>query len=145
MKKWIIFRFFFRSATLAAQSFKQPPEGPSTKRVTLIMVGFRTSETTIKSKHDKREELMLMEKHRFLATVASGQLAASWGEGKKNCKRSARVRFWVGPHWVGPSELVNDLGLSPSTVGSPDWLPESLRIKAHQFSRWLCRPYSETP
>ena len=26
-----------------------------------------------------------------------------------------------------------------------DWLPERLRIKAHRFSRWLCKPYSEMP
>ena len=33
------------------------------KRVTLIMVGVFTTEATIKSKHFRREELILMEKH----------------------------------------------------------------------------------
>ena len=50
---------------------------------------------------------MLMEKHMFLSTVAEGQAKASWGEGKKNCKHSPWVCFWVGPHWVGPLALVD--------------------------------------
>ena len=37
------------------------------------------------------------------------------------------------------------LGLSPSTVGSPGWFQEWLRIKAHRFSQSLFQPYSETP
>ena len=47
-----------------------------------------------------------MEKHMFLETVADGRTAAPWDKGKKNCKHSPRVRFWVGPHWVGPWALV---------------------------------------
>ena len=73
--------------------FGPPPEGRPLrarqhKRVTLNMVWFVTTEATIKSKHSGREELFLIEKHMFLATVADGQIAASWGEGKKNCKHS---------------------------------------------------------
>ena len=44
------------------------------KRVTLIMVGFFTTD---------------------------GKTAASWGEGLKK-KNSPRLRFWIGPIWVGP-------------------------------------------
>ena len=40
-----------------------------------------TPEATIKSKHFRREELILMEKHMFLATVADGQTPASWVDG----------------------------------------------------------------
>ena len=59
------------------------------KRVTLIVVGFFTTEATFKSRHFRREELFLMEKTRmFLATVADGQAAAPWAEGKQNCKHS---------------------------------------------------------
>ena len=71
------------------------------------MVGFFTTEATINIKHFRREELILMEKHMFLAAVADGQTAASRGEGKKNCKHSPWVRLWVGPHWVGPWALVD--------------------------------------
>ena len=36
------------------------------------------------------------------------------------------------------------LGLSPSTVGSPDWFQEWFRKIAHRFSQSLFQPYSET-
>ena len=58
------------------------------KRVTLIMIGLFTTEATIKIKHFRGEELILMEKHMLLALVADGQTAASWGEEKNNCKHS---------------------------------------------------------
>ena len=41
----------------------------------------------------------------LLATIADWKTAASWGEGKKNCKNSPRARFWMGPNWVGPWAL----------------------------------------
>ena len=72
------------------------------------MVGFLATEATIKSKHFRREELILKEKHMFLAPVADGQTTASCGEGKKNCKHSPWVRFWVGSYWVGPWALVEN-------------------------------------
>ena len=37
------------------------------------------------------------------------------------------------------------LGLSPSTVGSPDWFREWFRKEAHRFSQSDFQPYSETP
>ena len=46
------------------------------------MVGFSTTEATIKSKHFRREDSN-GEKHMFWVTVADGQTGASWGEGKK--------------------------------------------------------------
>ena len=69
------------------------------KRVTLIMVGFFTTEATIKIKHFRREELIAMEKHMFLATVADRQTAASRGEGKKDCKHSPAFG-WVLIGWA---------------------------------------------
>ena len=62
------------------------------KRVTLIMVGFSRPEA-IKSKNFE-------ERGAHFNT-------ASWGKGKRNCKHSPWVRFWVGPHWVGPCSLVD--------------------------------------
>ena len=44
-----------------------------------------------------------------------------------------------------PTVLGDALRLSPSTVGSPDWFQEWLRIKAHRFSQSLSQPCSETP
>ena len=41
------------------------------------MLGFFTTEATIKIKHFRREELILMEEHMLLATVADGQTATS--------------------------------------------------------------------
>ena len=52
-------------------AFKRPPEGPSTEDPSTQEshldhgVGFLTTEATIKSKHFRREELMLMEDTRF--------------------------------------------------------------------------------
>ena len=37
------------------------------------------------------------------------------------------------------------VGLSPSTVGSPDWFQKWFRKEAHRFSQSLFQPYSETP
>ena len=49
---------------------------------------------------------------------------------------------------VFPMALQTILGdvlrLSPSTVGSPDWFPEWLGLKAHRFSQSLFKPYLET-
>ena len=42
-----------------------------------------------------------------------------------------------------PTVLGDALRLSPSTVGSPDWFPEWLRIKSHRLSQSLFQPYSE--
>ena len=72
---------------------KQPPEGlstedPATQESQLIMIGVFTTEATIKIKALRREELIRMEKHMHLATVADGQTAASWVEGKTNCRYS---------------------------------------------------------
>ena len=53
-----------------------------------------------------------MEKYMLLAPIADGELllqtTASYTgrEGQKNCKNSTGARFWMGPHWVGPSALV---------------------------------------
>ena len=51
--------------------------------------GFFTTKITIKIKHLRREELIRMENtHMFLATIADGKTAASWGEGQKNSKKT---------------------------------------------------------
>ena len=59
--------------------YKQPPEGPSTEGPSAqeTMVRLFTTAATIKNKHFSREELIVMENHIFLATVADGQTAAS--------------------------------------------------------------------
>ena len=44
--------------------------------------------------------------HMFLATLADGKTVASWGEGQVNSKDLTRVRFGMGPNWVGPLALV---------------------------------------
>ena len=50
-----------------------------------------------------------------------------------------------GHTWGSPKASHIKASLSLSTVGSPDWFQEWLRIKAHRFSQSLSQPYSETP
>ena len=74
-------------------SFQQPPEGPLTEGPSTQdnhpdHGRVFTTEATIKSKHFTRKELILREEHICSARVADGQTAASWGEGKKDCKHS---------------------------------------------------------
>ena len=46
--------------------------------------------------------MILMEKHMFLATVADGQTAASWGEGKENCEKLTPSLLLCGSSLGGP-------------------------------------------
>ena len=65
------------------------------------MVGVFSAEATIKIKHFGREELIQMENtHVFGNDGWQEKPSALWGEGKKNCKNSPRVSFWVRPTWV---------------------------------------------
>ena len=71
------------------------------KRVTLIMVGLFTTEATIKSKHYRREEFILMEKHMFLKTVTNNHTTAPWGDGKKTANTQPESAFgWVLIGWA---------------------------------------------
>ena len=60
------------------------------------------------------------------------------------CQCHFRVKFGSLQVFQCFCEFSVFLGLSPSTVGSLDWFPEWLRIHAHRFSWWLCKPSSET-
>ena len=54
-------------------------------------------EATIKTKHFRREELILMAKHMFLATVADGQTDAPWAKGRKTANTHLESAFPCKP------------------------------------------------
>ena len=93
-------------------TLKQPPEAPRAlrtrphKRVTLIR-GFLTTDATIKSKHFRREELTQIENtHMFWQRPLMAKELLHGAKERKTANTCPRVRFGVGPHWVGPWALV---------------------------------------
>ena len=120
---------------IQAKNIKQPPEGPSTKGITLIRVGFFTTEAAIKSKRSRREELIPMENTCFWQRSLTAKQLFHEVKRRKTANTHPESAFgWVFIGWA--------LGRSlkyPEDVNAED------SIYCQIMSGDFCRPEGKPP